>query len=174
MGTPSASPIDVRASLVAALTADLVGPFHLGADPAAEELLTLVAMTRLGDPAMTAPASAMEIEAHRTYAEACVDALAERGGRQPRGNDDALEMQGSLQDRGNKVVEAWQKLVTIARHEAAGKRCYSPFDKDKTAGKALLYTVVDDNPPPPHSDEARFAGVRLLLSEPDQASDASG
>jgi len=118
---------------------------------------TLVAMARLGDPGMTAPTSAMEIETHRQYAEACVEALAERGGRQPRGNDDAIQMRESLRDRGEKVIEAWQKLVKVARHEAAGKRSYSPFDKDKTAGKPLLYTVIDDNPPEPNSDDARFA-----------------
>ena len=127
--------------------------------PALERGLTgtLVSMARLGDPGLTPAASAMEIEAHRQYAEACVAALAELGGRQPRGNDDAIQMRESIRDRGDKVIEAWQKLVKIARHEVAGSRSYSPFDKDKTAGKALLYTVIDDNQPEPNSDDARFA-----------------
>src|SRR4030095_14230532 len=41
---------------------------------------TLVAMARLGDGAMTPAAAAMDIEKHRKFAEACVDALAARGG----------------------------------------------------------------------------------------------
>jgi hypothetical protein len=127
--------------------------------PALERGLTgtLVAMTRLGDPAMTAPASAMDIADHRAYAEACIQALAERGAGQARDDDEASRLLDTLRRRGNRVLEAWQKLVAIARHEAAGKRSYSPFDKDKTAGKALLYTVLDDNQPEPNSDDARFA-----------------
>jgi hypothetical protein len=127
--------------------------------PALERGLTgtLVAMTRLGDLAMTAPASAMDIADHHAYAEACVQALAARGAAQARDDDEAKRLLDSLRGRGNKVLEAWQKLVTTARHEAAGKRSYSPFDKDKTAGKALLYTVLDDNQPEPNSDDARFA-----------------
>jgi hypothetical protein len=127
--------------------------------PALERGLTgtLVAMTRLGDPAMTAPASAMDIAAHHAHASACIEAIAARGARQARNDEEAIRLRDSLRGRGNKVVEAWQKLVATARHEAAGKRSYSPFDKDKTAGKALLYTVLDDHPPEPNSDDARFA-----------------
>jgi hypothetical protein len=127
--------------------------------PALERGLTgtLVAMTRLGDPAMTAPASAMDIAAHQAHANACIEAIAARGARQARDDDEAKRMRDSLRGRGNKVIEAWQKLVATARHEAAGKRSYSPFDKDKTAGKALLYTVLDDHQPEPNSDDARFA-----------------
>jgi hypothetical protein len=94
---------------------------------------------------MTAPASAMDIADHHTCAEACVQGLAARGAAQARDDDEAKRLLDSLRGRGNKVTEAWQKLVTTARHEAAGKRSYSPFDKDKTAGKALLYTVLDES-----------------------------
>jgi hypothetical protein len=118
---------------------------------------TLVAMTRLGDLGMTAPASAMAIGDHQAYAEACVQAIARRGAAQADDDDEAKRLLATLRGRGTKVIEAWQKLVTTARHEAAGKRSYSPFDKDKTAGKALLYTVLDENQPEPHSDDARFA-----------------
>jgi hypothetical protein len=118
---------------------------------------TLVAMTRLGDAGMTPPTSAMEIDAHKAYADACVEGLAERGARQARDTETFERMTQTLNDRGAKVVEAWQKLTAIARHEAAGKRCYSPYDKDKTAGKPLLHTVIEENAPEPHSDDARFA-----------------
>lgn len=117
---------------------------------------TLVAMARLGDARMTPPASAMAIETHRKLAEACVDHLATRGGRLERDSDDFKTMSDALRDRGMKIVEAWTKLVKEARHEAAAKRSYSPYDRDKAAGKPLLFTAVDDSRPDPHSDEGRF------------------
>jgi len=55
------------------------------------------------------------------------------------------------------VEEPVDAVDREARHEAAAKRQYSPYDKDKAAGKPLLFTVVDDNAPDPDTDEARFA-----------------
>jgi hypothetical protein len=118
---------------------------------------TLVAMVRLGEKQLTPSGAAMDIAKHRKLADACVEALAIRGGKQAKDSDDFAKMTDALRDRGMKLLESWTKLVTEARNEAAAKRCYSPYDKDKTAGKPLLFTVIDDNPPPPHSDEARFA-----------------
>jgi hypothetical protein len=118
---------------------------------------TLVAMTRLGDAAMTPASAAMDIAAHHAGAEACVNALAKRGGDQNDEADDAARITESLSDRGRKILETWEKLAREARHEAAAKRQYSPFDKDKTAGKPLLFTVVDDNAPDPNTEDARFA-----------------
>ncbi|HEX7602713.1 MAG TPA: helicase-related protein, partial [Polyangiaceae bacterium] len=118
---------------------------------------TLVAMTRLGDVAMTPASAAMDIAAHHAGAEACVNALAKRGGDQNDEADDAARIAESLGDRGRKILETWEKLAREARHEAAAKRQYSPYDKDKTAGKPLLFTVVDDNAPDPNTEEARFA-----------------
>jgi hypothetical protein len=118
---------------------------------------TLVAMARLGDGDMTPAAAAMDIEKHRKLAEACVEALAQRGGKQTHDTEEFTRMTDALRDRGIKLLDAWTKLVKVARHEAAAKRCYSPFDKDKAAGKPLLFAIIDDNQPDPHSDEARFA-----------------
>jgi hypothetical protein len=114
-------------------------------------------MARLGDSAMTPAAAAMDIDAHRKFADACVEALAKRGGQQTHDSEDFTKMTEALRDRGTKLLDAWTKLVKEARQEAAAKRCYSPFDKDKAAGKPLLFTVVDENPPDPHSDDGRFA-----------------
>jgi hypothetical protein len=118
---------------------------------------TLVAMTRLGDAAMTPPAAAMEIEKHRKLAEACVEVLALRGGQDATDEKEFQELTKALRDRGMKIVESWTKLVKEARHEAAAKRSYSPYDKDKSAGKPLLFTVADENPADKDSDAARFA-----------------
>jgi hypothetical protein len=118
---------------------------------------TLMAMTRLGHPIMTPPTAAMEIEAHRALAEGCVEVLAKRGGQQGRDTEDCAQLTKALRDRGTKILEAWQKLTKEARHEGGTKRSYSRFDRDKTAGRPLLFTIVDDDVPPPNSDDARFA-----------------
>jgi hypothetical protein len=117
-------------------------------------------MTRLGDPAMTPPTSAMDIEKHRKLAEACVEALARRGGQGALDEEDHKKMTQALHDRGMKIVESWTKLVKESRHEAAAKRQYSEFDKDKAAGRPLLFTAVAD--PPADPDEARFAAATSM------------
>lgn len=118
---------------------------------------TLLAMTRLGHSVMTAPTAAMDIETHRLLAEECVEVLAARGAAQTSGAGESARLKKALEDRAHKILEAWQKLTKEARHEGGTKRSYSRFDKDKTAGKPLLYTIIDDDPPPTHSDDARFA-----------------
>ncbi len=118
---------------------------------------TLLAMTRLGHPVMTAPTAAMDIETHRLLAEECVEVLAARGAAQTSGAQESARLKKALEDRAHKIIEAWQKLTKEARHEGGTKRSYSRFDKDKTAGKPLLFTIIDDDPPPAHSDDARFA-----------------
>jgi hypothetical protein len=110
---------------------------------------TLMAMTRLGYPVMTPPSAAMEIEAHRDLAETCVDVLAKRGGGQGRSTEDSDRLTKCVHDRGAKIVEAWEKLVKEARHEGGTKRSYSRLDKDKTAGKALLFTILPRTPTTP-------------------------
>ena len=123
---------------------------------------TLVAMTRLGDVRMTAPSSAMDIEAHRKIAEACVEVLALRGGHLAQDNEDFIKTTTALRERGTKVIEAWTKLVKEARQEAATKRSYSKFDRDKTAGKPLLLLATDDDAQDPNSDEARFVAATSM------------
>ncbi len=118
---------------------------------------TLIAMARLGHSTLTPPAAAMEIGKQRKLAEGSVEAIAARGAAQARETDDGARLTKSLRDRGHKLVEAWEKLTRIARDEGGTKRSYSRFDRDRTAGKPLLFQIVDDDPPPPLSDEARFA-----------------
>jgi hypothetical protein len=118
---------------------------------------TLLAMARLGNSVLTPPAAAMEIETHRELADASVDVLAKRAGGQTRDADDCARWTKAVHDRGHRIVEAWVKLTKVARHEGGTKRSYSRFDKDKTAGKPLLFTIIDDDLPPPNSDDVRFA-----------------
>lgn len=118
---------------------------------------TLVAMTRLASEEMTPPGGAMQIEANRGLAELAVNVLAERAGTHTRmtgKNHDRLVE--NLRDRGQALLDAWETVVKQARDEAAARRSYSRFDKDKSAGKPLLYMVVDEEQPEPNTDEARF------------------
>lgn len=117
---------------------------------------TLVAMARLSDKAMTPPRAAMDIEAHRKLAEACADALARRGGALTRDKQESDKTAKELRDRGMKIIDTWVKLVKEAKGESAAARSYSRFDKDKTAGKALLVSRTDADAPDPTTDEGRF------------------
>jgi hypothetical protein len=119
-------------------------------------------MTRLGDARMTPPSAAMEIEVHRKLALACIEALADRGARLSDDNEDSTKMAEALRERGTKIVDAWTKLVKTARHEAAAKRSYSKYDRDKSAGRPLLFTAVDDDKPDPHSDDGRFLAATSM------------
>jgi hypothetical protein len=127
--------------------------------PALERGLTgtLVAMARLGHPVLTPATAAMDLEAHRKLADTCVAALVARGAAQSGNHEDSERLAKSLRDRAEKILDAWQKLTKEARVEGGTKRSYSRFDKDKTAGKPLLFTIIDDDKPPIHSQDGRFA-----------------
>jgi hypothetical protein len=118
---------------------------------------TLLSMVRLGDPAMTPATSAMQIEAHRPQALGAAAAIAARAGRADwlvgEEHDSTVK---AVELRGQKVVEAWVKVVEAAKSGAA-RRSYSPFDRDKAAGKPLLFSVTDDDAPDPQTPEGRFA-----------------
>ena len=120
---------------------------------------TLVAMVRLADAVMTPPAAAMDISSHRELGERVVQILADRASR----HDDSMDAEESdrlrdaLRSRGQSLLDDWEKIVARARSEAAAKRTYSRFDRDKAGGKPLLFMVVDEEKPASHTDEAKFA-----------------
>jgi len=120
----------------------------------------LVAMTRLGDPALTPPEGLMDLEAHRAFADRCVDAIAERGGAfrdgMPKAEQELLV--DMLRSRGKAILDAWQSLASEAR-AGQGKRAYSPYDKDKAAGKAVLFTPLE-------ADEKDKGAAERLFSAP--------
>jgi hypothetical protein len=127
--------------------------------PALDRGLTAVLMSiaRHHDPVLTPASAAMLMPAHRGLAEVAVEALAERAGRQPGVEGDAqAELEGSLQGRGRNLLDAWERLVEAARQAAAG-RSYSPFDRERTAGRPLLFTRTDEDQPPEGSDDAKMA-----------------
>jgi hypothetical protein len=112
---------------------------------------TLVAMTRLGYPALTPGQAVMDIAEHSKFAERVAAAIAARGG----GPSDALYQQ--LMQRANKLFDSWEKVVK-ATHADAGQRKYSRFDRDGSKGKELLFLATDQHKPDASSpNEARFA-----------------
>jgi hypothetical protein len=114
---------------------------------------TLVAMTRLLDPALTKPVHAMLLGGHREVGDRAVGLLAERGAS--LSPDEYESMRFTLTRRGKSLLDSWEVLVKQAR-DGAGTRSYSRYDKDKTAGNPLLYQVLDDELPQLGSDEAKF------------------
>jgi hypothetical protein len=117
---------------------------------------TLVAIARLLRTALTAPGAAMDIERHRDIAEAAVRALAARAGAQPGVSGARYDRTvAEIAQRGRNLVDAWISLVAQARHEA-GRRAYSPYDRDRAAGKRLLHTPLDEDLPPEGTDDAKF------------------
>jgi hypothetical protein len=120
---------------------------------------TLVAMTRLYDDDMTRPEAAMLIGTHRKLADLAVEVLAARAGRSSNGlsGKDHDRLVENLRARGQSFLDSWEIVVRESRDKSAAKRSYSAFDRDKAAGKALLFMVTDEDKPPPNTDEARFA-----------------
>jgi len=115
----------------------------------------LVAMCRLGETALTPSAAMMQIGDHREVAEAALRRLAQRGEGQGEGPE-AEEVRRYLEQRGGNLLDAWQRLADQARQQASPRR-YSPFDRDGTGGKALLFTVLEADPPEAHTDDAKFS-----------------
>jgi len=109
---------------------------------------TLVALTRLGTPALT-PASAVKLlEALRAEAgETAANAIAEKARRQPSlGDADDVERLGdAVLGRCNHLLDTWQRIARRAT-EAAGDRVYSRYDRDCRNRKALLHTVLEEEP----------------------------
>jgi hypothetical protein len=119
---------------------------------------TLVGMARHSDPDLNPPDGAMAIEEHHRIGKEVVEEIAQRAGRHLARQDDGehARLVEKVRDRGMNLLEAWRRLVTQARSEAAAQRSYSAFDRSKT-GKPLLYTVTDENQPEENTDEVKFA-----------------
>jgi hypothetical protein len=113
---------------------------------------TLIAMTRLSSMAMTAPESAMAIKEQRMLADHAAKYLAARAGLET-----GVDSNDSVHAMCKSLLDSWETVVRKARDEAASSRSYSRFDREKAAGKPLLYSAIDENRPAADSDEGRFA-----------------
>jgi len=117
---------------------------------------TLVAMVRLLEEAMTPPGAASDVSAHRDLGERAVRTVAERGARQPTVDGGRYErVLQSLIDRGRNLLDSWESLTEQARR-AASRLAYSPFDKDRTAGKPLLFSGSEEHQPAEGTEEAKW------------------
>jgi len=116
----------------------------------------ILAMGRQATPALTPPAAAMVIAAHRKAVETLIDALADRGAaeRTNRTADEEEKIRTTLRGRGKNIIDAWEAIMKKA-NLAAADRCYSPWDPNKK-GKPLLFQVTDDTEDL-DNDEIKFA-----------------
>ena len=99
----------------------------------------------------------MNVRKHWAEVNRAVEALAARAARQPgqvRSQEEKLV--GEVRQRGQNLLETWALLVTSTTEEPV-KRRYSPFDRDKTGGRPLLFQVLDENAPARNSPEGRFS-----------------
>jgi hypothetical protein len=85
-----------------------------------------------------------------------VKKLAERAGNQPGlGGAHYDKTVHDIVDRGNNLLDAWDRFAKSVISEAAGKLHYSPFDRER-ASKNMLHQVNDDPRPEAGSDAAKF------------------
>jgi hypothetical protein len=117
----------------------------------------LVAMTRLGDPELTPPQGMMSLEAHRAFADRCVDAIAARGGGFKDGMSKAEHelLVDMLRSRGRAILDAWQSIAAEGR-AGTGKRVYSQFDKER-AGAPMLFMPLEVSEKDKAPEERLFA-----------------
>jgi len=118
---------------------------------------TLVAMTRFADPVLTPNPSASRLPEKPEVAAEVVRLLGARARNQPEVTAEHAQAFGvEVEGRAENLFETWRLLVRGQGPEP-GKRRYSPFDKDPSGGRPLLFTVLDSDRPDPASPEARFA-----------------
>jgi hypothetical protein len=128
---------------------------------------TLVAMTRLGDGTLTPPDALANLRAHRKFAEECVEAIAQRAGgfRDGMSKTEHDALVDTLRSRGKAILDAWQGVADDVA-AGKGKRAYSRYDKDKSAGKAMLYALGDLNDRPPPEERIFTAPTSMRDVEP--------
>jgi hypothetical protein len=128
---------------------------------------TLIALARLGEPALTPPKAAMDFGRFRSsIGEAVVAALVERAMQQPQRE---LEDPGAERDafgeqvrqRAVKLLDQWEEVIARAR-EATSERTYSGYDLQGSWSSAFLHPPIEKTPPDPSVPEARFVAPTSL------------
>jgi hypothetical protein len=121
---------------------------------------TLVAMARLGEPALTAPSAAMDFGQHRsTIGEEAVRALVERASEQCRPGEEELPEQ--VRQRARKLLDHWEEVIAQAR-VATAQRTYSGYDTGGSWNTAFLHRPLEERPPEPQSPESHFVAPTSL------------
>jgi hypothetical protein len=118
---------------------------------------TLVAMTRFASPDLTPPRGAMALPTNRALANEVVDRIAARASSQPELHKDGqIKLEEELRKRGQNLLDTWTDMVRSTPEDPKQRR-YSKFDREKTGGKPLLFTPLDQDRPGAGTPEGRFA-----------------
>ena len=116
----------------------------------------LTAMIRFANSALTSGKGAMMLPKYRELANTLVDVIATRGAEQPGLDHAASERRrDELKKVGGNLLDSWEELVTSTADEPRQRR-YSRYDRDKTGGKPLLCTVLDEDRAPLGTADERF------------------
>jgi hypothetical protein len=118
---------------------------------------TLIAMTRFASPDLTPPKGVMTLPANRHLANAIVDQIAKRASMQPELQQEGQKkLEEELRARGQNLLDTWTDLVRSTPDDPKQRR-YSKYDREKTGGKPLLFTPLDEDRPHEGTPDARFA-----------------
>ncbi len=116
----------------------------------------LTAMIRFANSTLTPGKGAMLLPKYRELANELIEVIAKRGAGQPGVSQAASERAlDDLRKVGGNLLDAWTELVTSTA-EVPKQRRYSRYDRDKTGGKPLLCTVLDEERAPPGTLDERF------------------
>lgn len=116
---------------------------------------TFLAMVRHTIDGMGPPAGVMAIHEKRAAAVEVLERLVARARdhRDFRDKEAEARLTDHLRRRGQSFLDAWERVIDSA-NKGTATRQYSDLDGDKSAGKRLLYTAIDD--PPIDHDEQKF------------------
>lgn len=118
---------------------------------------TLIAMTRFASAELTSPRGAMNLPSQRQLADEAVRCIAARACSQPELDQDGQKrLEDEIRQRGANLLDTWTDLVTSTPDEPKQRR-YSKYDREKTGGKPLLFTILDEDRPPQGTPDERFA-----------------
>ncbi|MFO0590340.1 MAG: DISARM system helicase DrmA [Polyangiaceae bacterium] len=118
---------------------------------------TLMAMTRFASPDMTPARGVMALPANRPLADEVLSRIMARAASQPEmAKDGQTKISADIQERGKNLLDTWTDMVKSTPDDPKQRR-YSKYDKEKTGGKPILFTPLDEDRPTDGSPEARFA-----------------
>jgi hypothetical protein len=104
----------------------------------------LAAMIRFANSNLTPGKGVMALPKFRELADTLVSVIAQRGAVQPGLDQAACELRiDELKKLGANLLDHWQEQVSSTADEPKQRR-YSKYDREKTGGKPLLCTVLDE------------------------------
>ncbi len=107
----------------------------------------LVAMSRLGAPALTPPGAVRGIGAHKAVAQRAVDLIAQKAANESAGQnaEDAARIGEEVKRQGQNLIDAWEALVQPDSETPIER--YSKLEPG--SGRSLLYMVLEPDAPEP-------------------------